>query len=417
VSRIVVAGAGIGGLAAALSLHAAGERDVTLVEAVSELRPLGVGINLLPHAVRELHELGLADELAAIAVEVGEMAYYNQHGSKICGVPRGLAAGTTWPQYSVHRGEFQMMLFRAVLDRLGQDAVRPGNALRGFQQSGGGVVAEIERTADGHRYHEPAGVLVAGDGINSTIRAALYPDEGGPCWDGCIMWRGTSTLDTDFVRRGTVLFAGHHDQRFMAYPIRDARGALIVNWIATVKVDGPRLSPEDWNRKVDPREVLDRYSSWHFDVLDIPELVSAAADVYEYPMTDRDPLPRWSFDRVTLLGDAAHPMYPTGSQGSSQAILDGRTLAAELAGDADARAALRRYDEQRRPQTAKVVLANRKMADAQLLQLVHDRAPHGFADPAEVISPEEIDDITSRYQRMAGFDPRELNSRGSFLAG
>jgi 5-methylphenazine-1-carboxylate 1-monooxygenase len=412
---IVIAGAGVGGLAAALSLKSAGRTDVTVIEAVAALRPLGVGINLLPHAVRELHELGLGDELAIHGVPVDWMAYFDQYGNEICRVARGTAAGYRWPQYSLHRGNFQLMLYRRVLAVLGPHAVRTGTMLRSFELADDAVTVEIVSGQGLPAATEHCAVLVGADGVNSTVRAHLYPNEGEPCWNGCVMWRGTARLDSDFLRARTVIFAGHHDQRFMGYPIRTPDGELVLNWICTVKVNRPKAAPEDWNRRVDPAEIIDRYRAWRLGPISVPEVVASADAVYEYPMTDREPLPQWSFDRVTLLGDAAHPMYPTGSQGSSQAILDARVLAAEFSPDRPVADALAAYDARRCQPTAKVVLANRQMADARVLQLVHERAPQGFAQASDVISDDEVEQINRRYQRMAGFDPEELNQRESFL--
>ncbi|HEY1823392.1 MAG TPA: flavin-dependent oxidoreductase [Trebonia sp.] len=413
---IAIAGAGVGGLVTALSLESAGRTDTTVLEAVSELRPLGVGINLLPHAVRELHELGLGDELATHGVPVDWMAYYDQHGNQICRVARGTAAGTKWPQYSLHRGNFQFMLYRRVLEVLGPDAVRTGTRLRSFELTDDGVALETVSGPSQVQEARQYAALIGADGVNSTVRATLYPGEGEACWNGCVMWRGTARLDSDFLQARTVLFAGHHDQRFMGYPIRMPDGELVLNWICTVKVDRPRAAPEDWNRQVDPAEILERYQTWRLGPISVPEVVANADAVYEYPMTDREPLPYWSVGQATLLGDAAHPMYPTGSQGSSQAILDARVLAAELTPDRPVADALAAYDERRRQATAKVVLANRQMADARVLQLVHERAPQGFGRASDVISDAEVQDINARYQRMAGFDPLELNQRKSIAA-
>ncbi|MGW4802188.1 flavin-dependent oxidoreductase, partial [Nonomuraea sp. NPDC004297] len=266
--RIVIAGAGIGGLTAALSLHAAGFADVTVHEAVRELRPLGVGINLLPHAVRELTELGLADRLAAIGVATAELAYFNRYGAPIWSEPRGLGAGYAWPQYSVHRGRLQMLLLETVLDRLGPDAVRTGSRITG------------PGTED---------LLIGADGINSAVRAHLYPGEGPPPWNGLVLWRGT-TYGEPFLTGRSMIMAGDGTRKFVAYPI-ETGGRTLINWIAERPLDGRAPERGDWNRPADPAEVAGHFAGWRFDWLDVPGLIAGAASAYEYPMVDRDPLP------------------------------------------------------------------------------------------------------------------------------
>ena len=417
--RVFIAGAGVGGLSTALSLDAVGLRDITIAETAPEIRPLGVGINLLPHAVRELSELGLGPELEARGLPVDYMAYYDQYGNHICSTPRGLKAGYRWPQYSLHRGDLQMMLLREVHRRLGSDVVRTGTTVRGFEQWGDHIDVEVTEQRGAQTsasVTHAADVLIAADGINSTVRSLLYPTEGSPRWNQCVMWRGTSRVDNDFLDARTVIFAGHHDQRFMAYPIRNHDGEVILNWIATMRVGGSDLAPEDWNRRVDPEQIIESYRSWTLGPLHVPSVMESNEGVYEYPMTDRDPLPRWSFDRLTLLGDAAHPMYPTGSQGSSQAVLDARVLAKELHSNPDVVTSLKLYEDKRMEATAQVVRSNRQMGDARLLQIVHERAPRGFVDGREVISEAEVREITDRYQVMAGFDPETLNGRPSMAS-
>lgn len=410
--KVCIAGAGIGGLATALSLDAAGFHDVTIAEAVPEICPLGVGINVLPHAMRELDELGLLPQLVESGLDVKQTVYYDQHGNHITSVPRGRAAGYRWPQLSVHRGVLQMLLLDAVQTRLDREIVQTGTAVRGFQPTEGGVAALFQSGSSPQRSQQ-FDLLVGADGIKSTIRSLLYPHEGDPEWNHCLMYRGVARIDHEFLHAKTVLFAGHHDQRFMLYPIKDTDGSVIFNWGCTIAVDGPLTEHSNWNRRVDPARLLELYSGWRFGSIDVCEIVQAAPDVYEYPMTDRSPLPRWSFERVTLLGDAAHPMYPSGSNGTSQAILDARTLAQELAGRADVAKALRVYEERRLPATAEVIRANRQMADMRVMQVVHERAPKGFDDISDVISPAEISELMTSYQRTAGFESDAVNRRES----
>lgn len=386
--RIVIAGGGIGGLATALSLHAAGFTDVTVHEAAPKILPLGVGINLLPHAVRELTELGLGERLAAIGVATAELAYFSRYGTPIWSEPRGLDAGYAWPQYSLHRGRLQMMLLEAVIERLGPHAVRTGS--------------RITEAGD-------EDLLVGADGITSAVRAHLYPGEGPPPWNGLVLWRGTTRAEP-FLTGRSMIMAGDGTHKFVAYPIRDG-DTTVINWIAEQPLQGDPPARGDWNRPTDPARIAGRFADWTFDWLDVPGLIAGAATAYEYPMVDRDPLPRWTSGRMTLLGDAAHAMYPIGSNGASQAILDARVLAHALAHDD-----LPAYEAERRPATTALQLANRGMGPEIVLKLAHDRAPGGFTDIDAVIPYAERAEIAASYKRTAGFDPESLKRRPSWNA-
>ncbi|MEU4804128.1 flavin-dependent oxidoreductase [Actinosynnema sp. NPDC023587] len=406
--KVIVAGGGIGGLAAALSLHAAGITDVLVLEAVPEPAPLGVGINLLPHAVRELTELGLVDRVAAIGVETAELSYFTRFGQRIWTEPRGLAVGYRWPQYSVHRGRLQMLLLAAVRERLGPGAVRTGARVTGFTQTAGGVVV----AAGGAELR--CDVLVGADGINAATRALLAPDEGPPRWNGLVLWRGTTTMKPYLTGRSMIM-AGDGVEKFVAYPISgpDDRGDVLVNWIAERPVDraGAR---GDWNRRVDVADVLAHFGDWAFDWLDVAGTIRAAHAAFEYPMVDRDPLPRWRDGRVTLLGDAAHAMYPIGSNGASQAVLDARVLAHALATHGDVEEALDAYEDARRPPTTAILEANRRLGPEIVIKLAHDRAPGGFDDVDRVLPMAERAAIALRYKQTAGFAPELLNERASY---
>jgi len=406
--RIIIAGAGIGGLTAALSLHAAGFTDVVVHERVREIHPLGVGINLLPHAVRELTELGLADRVAAIGVATGGLAYFNRLGQSIWSEPRGLAAGYRWPQYSVHRGELQQLLLQAVRERLGADAVVLGARLEHVGTDG------AARFAIGDDIVESRTDLVIGaDGIHSALRRQRYPEEGAPIWNGLVLWRGTALVDP-YLDGRTMVMAGDAEQKFVAYPLaRTVDGRARVNFIAERRAPEGVEASADWNRPVDPRPIIDLFRDWRFDWLDVPGLLGAAEQLLEYPMVDRDPLPRWTFGRTTLLGDAAHAMYPNGSNGASQAILDARALAFELATRASVDAALAAYEDERRPPTAELTRSNRRLGPERVMQLAYERAPHGFADIDEVIPLAEREAIAAEYKRAAGFHPDALNARSS----
>lgn len=412
--RIVIIGGGIGGLVTALSvdeLARSGDQplDITVLESVGEVKPLGVGINLLPHAVRELDALGLLDTLESSAVAPTTLAYFSAHGQLIWDEPRGRAAGYGWPQLSIHRGTLQVALHRAVLERLGADRVRTGHHLERVEHLADGTVRC--HFANGRPPVE-ADIVIAADGIHSTVRRLRHPDEGMPRWNGALLYRGT--VDRKPLLDGrTMIWAGHPDQKFVAYPILDLPdGRQRINFIAEYRTDDRELAErEDWNKPGDLADIAPRFADWVFDWVDVPALLHASPGMFVFPMVDRDPLESWTEGRVTLLGDAAHPMYPIGSNGASQAILDARVLAGCLrCSPDDPDRALTIYDSYRRPATGAIVLANRQLGPEAPMQLVHERAPDGFDDIDDVISRDEILAVTEGYRRTAGFALEALAS-------
>lgn len=408
--NLLITGGGIGGLVAAMSLHQAGH-DVRVFESVPILRPLGVGINLLPHAVKVLTGLGLADRLGEIAVATAELVYFNKFGQKIWGEPRGLAAGYRWPQFSVHRGQLQMLLLEEATRRLGADRVRTGHHLASFFEEADQVVARFVNRETGDVVAEERGdALVGADGIHSVVRRHFYPAEGEPKFSGRVLWRAVSEAPPYLTGRSMVM-VGHADQKFVAYPIGTTPdGKSVVNWIAELKVGGDEPPMKrDWNRRADKADFAPPFATWRFDWLDVPALIDSAETVFEFPMVDRDPIPRWTVGRVTLLGDAAHPMYPIGSNGASQAILDAAALTDAFAAAADAREALQRYENERLGPTSAIVLNNRQNGPEQVMQLAEERAPNGFDAVESVISREELEAIARRYKQVAGFEKETLN--------
>jgi 2-polyprenyl-6-methoxyphenol hydroxylase-like FAD-dependent oxidoreductase len=406
VSEILIAGGGIGGLTTALALHQRGI-DATVLEATRELRPLGVGINLLPHSVRVLSGLGLVDELATTAIETAELAYYNRHGQRIWSEPRGRGAGYPYPQFSVHRGELQMLLLRTARERLGHDRVRCGHALTGFELVPGGVRATFaDGTIDGR-------ALIGADGIHSRVRAQLHPGEGPPRYSGRMLWRALSR-GPHFLGGRSMIMAGHQDQKFVCYPISrtvaEQEGVSLVNWIAELAVPGDTPPAQDWSRRVDASVFDGPFADWRFDWLDVPALIAGAEAIYEYPLADRDPLDHWGAGAVTLLGDAAHPMYPIGSNGASQAILDAAALADALAGAATIEQGFAAYEQARREPTSQIVLLNRQNGPERVMQLAEERAPEGFASIDDVIPRAELEAISASYKAAAGFAPHQVRS-------
>lgn len=404
----LIAGAGIGGLTCALSLAAAGLRPA-VVEAARELRPVGVGINLLPHAVGELTALGLGRALAGTAVPLAAMAHYDRHGNRIWSEPRGRAGGHPWPQYSVHRGELQRILLEAVRERLGTEAVRTGTALEDFSQDEEAVVAALRSTVTGECTTERAGALIGADGLHSSVRALLHPGEQRlPLWNGIRMWRGTVTAEPFLDGRTMVIAGSNATAKLVVYPVSRAaelRGEALLNWVAEVRVGaaGP-VGGAAWNRTGRLADVLEHFADWRLDRLglDVPAMLAATGRILEYPMVDRDPLRRWGSGRATLLGDAAHPMYPIGSNGGSQAILDARALARCLSAAGSVREGLRSYEQERTGPVNALVAAMRDMPADRLLQAVAERAPDGFERVEDVLTAQELASIGAAYLRTSG---------------
>ena len=406
---VLIAGGGIGGLTLALSLHQIGV-PCRVFESVPELRPLGVGINVLPHAVRELIELGLHDVLDTTAVRTSELAYFSKHGKPIWSEPRGLEAGYKWPQFSIHRGRLQQLLLDAATERLGAANILTSHHLTGWTETADGVRADFIDRATG----KPAGshdgaVLIAADGIHSAVREKLYPQEGPPIWNGRILWRGITRANS-FLTGRTMIMAGHETLKFVCYPISKEAGAdgkFDINWVAERHMPPTyQWRREDYNRKAKLDEFLPWFENWNFDWLDVPGLIRNCPHAYEYPLVDRDPIPQWTFGRVTLMGDAAHPMYPVGSNGASQAILDARCLADMLARSEHPRQALAAYERQRLPMTADIVASNRRGGPEGVIDAVEQLAPQGFTDVDTILNYEAREAIVRGYAAKAGFAAR-----------
>jgi 2-polyprenyl-6-methoxyphenol hydroxylase-like FAD-dependent oxidoreductase len=412
--EVIVAGGGIGGLSLALSLHQAGI-VVRVYEAVRDPSPFGVGINLQPTAVRELTELGLGDALRDTGIATRRLSLFNKFGQLIHAERRGLDAGYRWPQYSIHRGELQLLLLHAVRDRIGDENVRTGLKLTGFEQDGRVRARFIDRQSGSEQVDE-ADVLVGADGIHSAVRHQLYPTEGAPPFAQQMLWRAAVVAEP-FLDGQTMVIAGHFHQRIVVYPIGRARGGkALINWICQKTVPDRPPPREDWNRRVTKEDVLAAFSSWKFPWLDLPSLIEDSPDIYEFPLVDRDPVAAWSFHRVTLLGDAAHPMQPIGGQAGSQAILDARALTRALAESEDAIAALQRYDAERRPSMNDIIQRNRNFGPEAAMQLAEERAPDGFALVDEIISRHELDTIVASFAKAAGLDVESVNHRPSYVS-
>ena len=409
---VLIAGAGVGGLAMALTLHELGVPCVVF-ESVRELKPLGVGINLQPNAVRELSDLGIGeDALDRIGLPAREWALVGLNGNDIYAEPRGLLAGYRWPQYAVHRGELQMLLYRTALDRLGPGAVQTGHRITGYRNEADGTVTAIAE-ASGRRLEVKGALLIGADGMHSAVRAQMHPAQPPIHWGGAIMWRGVSPGVP--IRSGASFVGlGSHRHRLVFYPISPPdpkTGLATINWIAEVTLDASQgWQSSGWFKPVEIADFIHHFTDWTWDWLDVPALFSRADVAYENPMIDRDPVPTWRDGRVLLIGDAAHPMYPTGSNGASQAIMDARHLGAAFVEHGLTTEALVAFDDRFCGPVSQVVLRNRGAGPFGLLKLVDERCGGTFDRIDDVIPADERAAFMAGYKAAAGFAIESLNA-------
>lgn len=411
--KALIVGGGIGGLTTALFLHRCGIR-VEVLERSAGIGELGVGITMLPHAAEVLAELGLLQEIDKAGLRTRKLVYANRLGQVVWQELRGIDAGYNYPQISIHRGKLLGLIHNAVAERLGRNAVRTGCQVEGFWQSDGGVTVEYS-DRNGASASASGDMLIGADGIHSAVRAQLYPDEGPPIWSGIMLWRGCTRWPIWGDGR-TMAIAGGNFAKFVFYPIGedpDQQDMRLTNWAVMARTGdtgGSPLRPEDWSRPGILAEVLpfvrDRF---RLSFVDPAAIIEASDGLFEYPNCDRDPLPRWTTGRVTLLGDAAHPMYPVGSNGASQAILDAQSLARHLASAGSVESALAAYDAERRPATEKIVLSNRQGGPERVIDMVEARAPDGFDEIESVASHDERHAVVCGYATLAGYSLAQVN--------
>src|ERR1700720_1471915 len=409
--KVIIVGGGIGGLATALMLHARGI-DCEIYEQSDAVRELGVGINTLPHAIRELAELGLLDRLDAVAVRTYELFYTNRFGQEIWREPRGTDAGYEYPQFSVHRGRLQGVIYDAVRSRLGESRIHTGHRLGAFTQDDAGVTAYFFDRNGSHRATTRGDVLVGADGIHSAVREALYPNEGPARWNGSMLWRGAIDWP-QFLTGRSMVIAGGMAAKLVIYPIAEGSrpNHRLTNWAVLVKIAEPGVPPrkEDWSRLGRLEELMPHVQRFRIPYVDAKALIEASTEFWEYPLCDRDPLSHWTHGRVTLLGDAAHPMYPVGSNGAAQAILDARSLADWLRKADHPMQALHEYELDRLPKTAEIVRLNRKGGPERVIDEVEKLAPAGFESGEGVLGHAEREAIVKGYASTAGFTQSQVN--------
>lgn len=417
--HIIIAGGGIGGMAMALTLNQIGA-SFHVIESVSELRPLGVGINLQPNAVRELYDLGITEDmLAKVGVKAKEWALVGLNGKEIYAEPRGELAGYNWPQFAVHRGKFHMILYHTLLERAGVDTVTLGHKVTGYNKLKSGKIEVTLEDKDGNTATQLCDILIGADGIHSNIRAQMHPEQPPINWGGALMWRGTTRAVP--VRTGsTFLGLGTHRHRMVIYPISDTdpeTGLCDVNWIAEVTYDDPNARENiGWFRKAELDDVIPHFADWTYDWLNVPDLLSGAQEIYENPMIDRDPIETWRDGAVVLMGDAAHAMYPTGSNGASQAIIDAREIGAAMVAHGVTEAALASYDEKLCGPVSALVLRNRGAGPFGILNVVDERCGGVFDDIETVMPQEEREAFMANYKAAAGFAIETLNAAPPILA-
>ncbi len=403
-SEIVIVGGGICGLSLALNLHRQGIA-CRVFERAPEVKELGVGITLLPHAMREFTALGVGDELLAAGIENLESCFFNRFGQLIYKEPRGKFAGYPYPEVSIHRGRLHTILHAAAQRELGPERIKTNHQCVAVEQDADGATAFFQETTSGRTLEPVRGAaVIACDGINSAVRQQFYPDET-VAFAGINTWRGVTRRKPIFTGRTYMRVGSIYTGKMVIYPIAndvDGEGNQLINWMAEIK--GETFEKNDWNQAGSLKDFHHIYASWRFDWLDVADMIERADAILEYPMVDKDPIERWTFGRVTLAGDAAHPMYPRGSNGSAQAAIDARMIAECLRAEADVPAALKAYEAARAPVTGRVVRTNREhppdFINIKVEQLVGDRP---FERLDDYITQDELRALSDDYKRIAGF--------------
>jgi 2-polyprenyl-6-methoxyphenol hydroxylase-like FAD-dependent oxidoreductase len=401
---IAIVGAGIAGLALALGLKRRGI-DAHVYEAVPEVKEIGVGITVLPHAMRELAALGLQDKIVAAGIENTESAFFNRFGQLLYKEPRGRFAGYPYPETGIHRGRLHKILYDAARAELAPGRIVTNRRCVGLEQDEDGVTLRFQDTTGGGAA-EPlrACIVLACDGVNSAVRKHFYPGEQ-VAFEGINTWRGVARGKPILDGRTYIRIGSIKTGKIVIYPIVDdidGQGNQLINWTTEAPIAG--RPKNDWNKPGRLEDFLPIYESWRFDWLDVPALLRNSETLLEYPMVDKDPIARWTFGRITFVGDAAHPMYQRGSNGSAQALIDARTLADCMKTAENPIAALADYEKARLETTARIVRTNRAappdFINIKVEELTGD-APFDNLD--RFISQDALRALSDDYKRVAGF--------------
>ncbi|MFT3859662.1 MAG: FAD-dependent monooxygenase [Aquabacterium sp.] len=409
-ARILIAGAGIAGLTAAIALRMRGFKDIRIVERSPVIAPLGSGINVLPHAVREFHAIGMLERLLPLCIPTGELLYMNHLGHCISRDPRGVAAGYKWPQLSIHRGWLQAELLQRVKEDLGEECVHAAQEVVSLHDEGGRHVLACLDRRTGVTTHHDADLVIGADGIRSAIRRALYPDEGPPPANGMVIFRGT-LWGPSFMTGRSMIIAGDGRRKVVLYPMaRRDSGEVLLNWAAALPENpAAGYARGDWNQAISPDVFAGEFAGWDLGGLSPEALMRGSADTFVYPMVDRDPLPRWSRGHVVLMGDAAHAMYPIGSNGATQSIIDACALAHHLDEQGHLGRGIAAYEQDRRPRLTALQAANRQQGPEVVIDIAAKRAPQGFKQASDVFAPGELAEIASRYTRISAMEIEQVN--------
>lgn len=411
--KVIIVGAGIGGLALSLALHKAGIAH-EIIEAVPEIKPVGVGINLLPHAMAALNHFGVVEEMERRSVATKELCYYTRFGQFVNKEKRGRYAGYEMPQLSIHRADIHEVLLNAVRDRMGADKVQLGRRCVGVTQKADGALVHIQDDKGRSLPDLEGTIVVACDGVNSAIRKQMHPIEAVPRYEGTTMYRGVTRWKPFLTGASMVYLGTQKTGKLVVYPVRsdiDAEGRQLINWVIELEQNPDEKLQRDWNRPAKVEDFIKNFENCSFDWLDIPAFLRASDVIFEYPMVDQEPLPFWTQGRLTLLGDAAHPMMPRGSNGSAHAVFDAITLAEILSSEQDPLLALKLYESKRLPVTSKVVLANRSISPDAILQVVEDRSGGKMFNKIEdILSDDEFKQWQDRYREVAGFNKAQVHA-------
>jgi 2-polyprenyl-6-methoxyphenol hydroxylase-like FAD-dependent oxidoreductase len=306
-----------------------------------------------------------------------------------------------------------LILYKAALDRLGRDAIVTDRECVGLEQDANGVSLVFRQFSTGQSLPPVrAAAAIACDGINSAIRKIFYPTDDIK-FAGINTWRGVTRrkpilTGRSYMRVGSILTG-----KIVIYPIVDdvdGEGNQLINWMAEIKQD--TYAKNDWNQPGNLDSFFHIYKDWTFDWLDVAGMIRGADQILEYPMVDKDPVAQWTFGRVTLAGDAAHPMYPRGSNGAAQAAIDARTLADCLKREPDVPAALKAYEAARCETTGKIVRTNREFPpdfiNIRVEELVGDRP---FVNLDDYITQDELRALSEDYKKIAGFAVADVAAR------